>query len=79
MFAENIKVCLTEILKRIFLINKTSKFKTSFFFLISFSIKMLLTVIKYEVSGENQKVQCSLSQASHNLKEDLSLMLSWDG
>lgn len=49
MFAENIKGCLTEILKHIFLINEKKLFKTFFF------LKLLITIIKCGVSAENTR------------------------
>lgn len=40
---------------------------------------MLIPVIKYGASVENQKVPHALSQASHNLKENLALPLCQAG
>lgn len=69
MFAENIKGCLTEIFKHIFLI-KENKFIENIFFL-----KIIIPVIKYGISVENQKVPPTLSLASHILKEYLAFHL----
>lgn len=48
-------------------------------FVVAVVLKMLINFIKYGVSGENQNVPCSLSQAVGEPGLLLLLLPSWDG